>query len=252
VHGGAPPAPQPPASALGQAFILALFAFSGMETPLSASGEVANPSRTIPRALFIATVFTALLYVAIQLVVQGLLGADLPGSATPLADAMGRVAPWLGLVLLFGASLSRFGWIGSDIFGAPRVLFAFARDGMLPGWLGAAHPRTHAPHRAILLHGFLAILLAISGTFEALAILSGLATAGIYILICAAAWRLHRLGVTTGEAAARYAVLPYAATAGILAMLAIIAVGAPREIVGLAATVVVSAGWAAFVLRRTR
>lgn len=249
VHGGAPMTDQPPPTAIGQAFILALFAFSGMETPLAASGEVRDPARNIPRALLIATVFTALLYVAIQLVVQGLLGHDLPGSATPLADAMGRIAPWLGLVLLFGASLSRFGWIGSDIFGAPRVLFAFARDGMLPSALGAAHPRTHAPHVAIILHAVLAIGLAISGTFEALAILSGLATAGIYILICAAAWRLHRGGVTSGETAVRYAALPYAAMVGIAAMVAIIAFGAAREIAGLAATVVLSAAWAAWRVR---
>ena len=250
MNGSAPSTVDQEPRALGQAFILALFAFSGMETPLSASGEVAKPARTIPRALFIATLFTALLYIAIQYVTQGLLGADLPGSATPLADAMGRIAPWLGLLLLLGASLSRFGWIGTDILGAPRVLFAFARDGMLPGWLGAAHPRTHAPHAAIIVHSLIAILLAITGTFEALAILSGLATAGIYILICVSAWRLHVRGVTTGETAVRYVMLPYAATAGILAMLAIIAFGAPREIIGLGATVVVSALWATFVLRR--
>ncbi len=236
--------------ALGQAFILALFAFSGMETPLSASGEVTRPERTIPRALLIATLFTALLYIAIQYVTQGLLGADLPGSATPLADAMGRIAPWLGVLLLLGASLSRFGWIGTDVLGAPRVLFAFARDDMLPGWLGAAHPRTHAPHVAILVHALIAILLAVTGTFETLAILSGLATAGIYIMICVSAWRLHVRGVTIGETAVRYAVLPYAATVGILAMLAIITFGAPREIIGLGATVVVSALWAMFVVRR--
>lgn len=253
MHGGAPAAPEPPPRALGQAFILALFAFSGMETPLSASGEVSNPSRTIPRSLLIATVFTAALYIAIQFVTQGLLGAALPGSATPLADAMGRIAPWLGALLLLGASISRFGWIGTDVLGAPRVLFAFARDGMLPGWLAGVHPRTHAPHVAILVHALLAILLAVSGTFEALAILSGLATTGIYIAICASAWRLHARGVTLGETAMRYGALPYAATVGILAMLGIIAFGAVRDIVGLALVTAVSAVWAmAVVRRRTR
>ncbi len=250
MNGSAPHGVDQEPRALGQAFILALFAFSGMETPLSASGEVTRPERTIPRALLIATVFTALLYIAIQYVTQGLLGADLPGSATPLADAMGRIAPWLGLLLLLGASLSRFGWIGTDVLGAPRVLFAFARDGMLPGWLGAAHPRTHAPHVAIVVHALIAILLAVTGTFEKLAILSGLATAGIYIMICVSAWRLHVRGVTMGETAVRYAVLPYAATVGILAMLAIITFGAPREIIGLAGTVVVSVLWAMFVVKR--
>ena len=72
------------------------------------------------------------------------------------------------------------------------------------------------------------------------------------ILICAAAWRLHWRGVTAGETAVRYAMLPYAATAGILAMLVIIAFAAPREIIGLVGTVAVSAAWATFVLRKKR
>jgi amino acid transporter len=191
-----------------------------------------------------------ILYIAIQLVTQGLLGDALAGSATPLADAMSRISPALGLLLLLGASLSRFAWIGSDIFGAPRVLFAFARDGMLPGWLAAVHPRTHAPHVAIIFHGVLAILLAITGTFDVLAILSGLSTAIIYIMICAAAWRLHRLGVTDGGEgrgeAPRYAILPLAALVGIVSMIAIIAFGAWRDIAGLCIVIVASLAWALF------
>lgn len=247
---GSAPIPQQTPPAFGQAVILALFAFSGMETPLSVSGEVDRPAYTIPRALFIATGFVAGLYIAIQLVTQGLLGADLAGSATPLADAMSRISPALGVLLLAGASFSRFVWIGSDMLGAPRVLFAFARDGMLPSWLAGVHPRTHAPHIAIILHGIIAILLAISGTFETLAILAGLATAGIYILICASAWRLRRLGIATTEGAAHYAILPVAATVAIVSMIAIIAVGAPRDIVGLFLLVILSTAWAVFRRKR--
>lgn len=242
-EGRTPAAPLPPA-AFGQGVILALFAFSGMETPLSASGEIENPARTIPRALFLAMGLVTVLYIAIQIVTEGLLGDALASSATPLADAMSRISPALGLLLLLGASLSRFAWIGSDVFGAPRVLFAFARDGMLPASLGLAHPRTHAPHVAILFHGVVAVALAISGTFEPLAILSGLSTAVIYILICAAAWRLHKRGVTSGEGAVRYRLLPLAALVGIAAMIAIIAFGAWREIAGLCIVTVASLGWA--------
>lgn len=244
-EGGAAPLQAQPPKDFGAALILALFAFSGMETPLSASGEVANPARTIPRALFLAAGLVAVLYIAIQLVTQGLLGPDLVGSATPLADAMARVSPALGLLLLAGASFSRFVWIGSDMLGAPRVLFAFARDGMLPAWLAGVHPHTHAPHIAIIVHGLIAIALAVSGTFEALAILSGLATAGIYIMICVSAWHLHRRGVAANEGAVRYAILPYAAALALIAMVAIIALGSMRDIVGLVLLVVVSAAWAA-------
>jgi amino acid transporter len=244
-------APLPPSrpGGFGAAMILALFAFSGMETPLSASGEIDRPARNIPRALFIASAFVALLYIAIQLVTQGLLGPNLAGSATPLADAMARISPGLGVMMLVAASFSRFVWIGSDILGAPRVLFAFARDGMLPAGLAAVHPRSHAPHVAIIVHSVIAVLLAATGTFETLAILSGLSTAGIYILICASAWRLHRRGRARGETPERFATLLPAAFVGIAAMIAIIALGAPRDIAGLALMVALSAGWAAFRLR---
>jgi len=248
-EGGAPLEARPPMD-FGAALILALFAFSGMETPLSASGEVADPARTIPRALFIGAIFVAILYIAIQLVCQGLLGPELVNSATPLADAMGRVSPALGVLLLAGASFSRFVWIGSDILGAPRVLFAFARDGTLPGWLAGVHPRSHAPHVAIIVHSLIAIALAVTGTFETLAILSGLATAGIYIMICVSAWKLRRMGVTAHEGAARYAILPYAAGLGLLAMIVIIALASVRDMIGLAILVVVSAAWALFRVKR--
>ena len=49
----------------GRAIILAIFAFSGMETPLGASGEVANPQKTIPKALFIGMGFVLVLYLCL-------------------------------------------------------------------------------------------------------------------------------------------------------------------------------------------
>ncbi|MBS0389529.1 MAG: APC family permease, partial [Proteobacteria bacterium] len=120
---------QPDGAGLGRALILALFAFTGMEISLSASGEVADPARTIPRALLIAMVGVTILYVAIQLVAQGILGPALAQSSVPLADAMGRVSPALRALMLAGAAVSMFGLLSSELLGNPRVLFAFARDG---------------------------------------------------------------------------------------------------------------------------
>ena len=87
---------------MGRALILALFAFTGMETSLSASGEVAQPARTIPRALMLAMLIVTMLYIAIQLVAQGILGPALASSTVPLADAMGRISPQLRLLMLGG------------------------------------------------------------------------------------------------------------------------------------------------------
>ncbi|MDB5686329.1 MAG: Amino acid/polyamine/organocation transporter, superfamily, partial [Rhizorhabdus sp.] len=233
----------PPGSAdgFGRAVILALFAFCGMETPLGVSGEVSQPQRTIPRALFLSMSFVVILYIALQLIAQGLLGAKLGEAPTPLADAIAVVSPGMGLVLLVGASVSRLGWIASDIFGAPRVLFAFARDRLLPAGLAAVHPRTRTPHVAIIVHSVLAALFAITGTFEQLAILSALATAGLYFLSCAAAWRLSRSGVAVFGKPLGFRGLPVFAILGMVSMVVLVALAEWSEIIGLVLVILGSA-----------
>lgn len=216
----------------GKAVILALFAFSGMETILSASGEVKDPAKTIPKSLFIGMGGVLFFYVSIQLISQGLLGNELANSKTPLADGIGKYIAPLGLLLLFGATMSRVIWVASSVLGAPRILFAMARDGNLPSALGKVHEKNHTPYIAIWVHVILGILLALSGTFEKLAVLSGLATAGTYFFTCAAAWKLQRANVAVMGAPFTFKALPIAAIIGMISMVVILFMGAKEEIIG--------------------
>jgi APA family basic amino acid/polyamine antiporter len=225
---------QPDAQGLGRALILAVFALVGMETSLCASGEVARPNRTIPRALIIAMLSTTILYVTIQVIAQGILGSSLATSKAPLADAMMQIHPALRALMLVGTSLSMFGWLGSDILGSPRQLFAFARDGLLPRVLGRVHPRSQAPYIAILCYATLAIVLALTGTFAELVVLSTLAIAAVYIAGCAAAWVLARRGVALSGTPLNFRFLGAATVIGISSMLALIGLGTRQEIIGLA------------------
>lgn len=239
----------PDAQALRGALVLGVFSFIGMETPLCASGEVRDPSRTIPRALAIAMLSTIALYVAIQVVAQGILGPALATSKAPLADAMARIHPALRVLLLAGAAISMSGYLASDIFGTPRQLFAFARDGLLPRVLGRLHGRSHAPHVAIACYATIAAVLALTGSFGRLAVWSTLAIAGLYGAGCAAAWVLARRRVQLAGAPLNFPFLTLAASVGIASMLAVIALGAREEILGLAGLIVVSA---AVYLAQTR
>jgi APA family basic amino acid/polyamine antiporter len=238
----------PTTGGLGRALILALFAFTGMEAALGASGEVVRPARTIPAALAIAMLVVTLLYISVQIVAQGVLGASLAQSTVPLADAMARINPTLSALMLAGAALSMFGWIGSDLLGTPRILFAFARDGLLPRILGRLHPRSHVPHVAILCYASLASGFALTGTFAELAVLSTLGAAALYIAGCAAAWRLAHLGVARAGEPLNFRWLRAAALTGIAGMLVLIALASWAEIIGLAAILAASA--ALFLLLR--
>jgi len=225
---------------VGRALILALFAFTGMEVSLCASGEVARPTRTIPRALLIAMLSVTFLYVAIQVVAQGILGAALAKSTVPLADAMGQISPALRLLLLAGAAVSMLGWLGSDILGTPRILFAFARDGLMPRALGRVHPRSRAPHVAILCYATLAAILALTGSFAELAVLSALTVTVPYVAGCAAAWRLARRGVALAGEPLGFRWLGVAAAIGIFSSFALVALASPNEILGFGAAIVIA------------
>jgi basic amino acid/polyamine antiporter, APA family len=187
----------PTGKALGDAVLLLMFAFVGVETALMPSGEVVNPARTVPRAIYTALAITTLLYMFIQAVAQGTLGAALAGATgAPLADA---AATFLGntgrLLLLGGAALSSFGFIASDILSSPRILFALGRDGILPETFARVHPRYRTPHIAIAAYAIVGFLFSLTSGFEALAVMSNVALLLLYLICIAAAWELMRRDV---------------------------------------------------------
>jgi basic amino acid/polyamine antiporter, APA family len=182
----------PGSKALGDGVILLIFAFVGIEVALIPSGELKNPSRTVPRAAYLALVITTIIYIMIQLVAQGTLGGDLANyKDAPLAEAAAKFLGNVGrTILLAGATISAFGFVTSDILSSPRMIFAFGRDGALPKWFAHVHPRYRSPDVAIIAYAVLAFVLSVTGTFEQLAVLSNVAVLLMYLLCCAACWFL--------------------------------------------------------------
>ena len=182
----------PGSKPLGDAVILLMFAFVGIEVALIPSGEVKNPARTVPRSAYLALVVTTIIYILIQLVAQGTLGADLANHPdAPLAESAAKFLGNIGrTILIAGATISAFGFVTSDILSSPRMIFAFGRDGALPNFFAHVHPRYRSPDVAIITYAVIAFVLSISGTFERLAVLSNVAVLLMYLLCCAACWFL--------------------------------------------------------------
>jgi APA family basic amino acid/polyamine antiporter len=189
----------PGSKALGDSVVLLMFAFVGIEVALIPSGEVKNPARTVPRAAYLALVITTVIYIMIQLVAQGTLGADLANNPTaPLAESAAVFLGNIGrTILLAGATISAFGFVTSDILSSPRMLFAFGRDGVLPTWFAHVHPRYRSPDVAIITYAAAAFALSLTSSFAALAVLSNVAVLLMYLLCCAACWFLVQRDVRT-------------------------------------------------------
>jgi amino acid transporter len=211
----------PTLSQVGQASILLIFAFEGIEVALMPVGEVRSPARTVPRSILGALAITTLVYLAIQAVAQGILGPQLSAYAdAPLAEAAGRLMGRFGKALvLAGGTISMFGYVSGDMLGTPRALFALGRDGALPGVLSKVHPRYRTPALAIVTYAVIVAALSTSSSFNQLAVLANVSGLLLYGLSVAASYELQRRDVRMAGAPFNLPggiVIQAAAMAGIL------------------------------------
>jgi basic amino acid/polyamine antiporter, APA family len=187
----------PPLSRLGESGLLLMFAFFGMESALQVSGEVRDGARAVPRAIALAVTGVGVLYIAVQLVAQGILGSALAAPETakaPLAAAATQFAGQAGATLILVAmAVSTFGFMTATMLATPRTLFAFAVDGYLPRRLAAVHRAFHTPHIAIAIQGIIVCAIAITGTYVKLAIVANVSILLVYLGCCLAIVRLRRV-----------------------------------------------------------
>jgi APA family basic amino acid/polyamine antiporter len=99
------------------------------------------------------------------------------------------------IVLLVTACISMAGFLLGNLLGSSRLLFALGRDGYLPHAYGRVSASHRVPLLALATHAGLAWLLALGGTFDALALISGGAICLVYALVSLAAWRGQRSGL---------------------------------------------------------
>ena len=213
-------AAMPAAADVARTSLLLIFAFAGIEVALVPSGEVKDTASTVPRAIALAMVAITLIYIALQVVAQGVLGSGLAASAAPLADAAGAsMGGWARSLLLAGAAISMFGYLGGMTLAMPRMMFALARDGFLPRAVASVHREFRSPYVAIIIQSILSLALAITGTFERLAILANVSALGLYLGCALAAWRLRQTGGSASPGNPLGALTPWLACAVIVWLL---------------------------------
>lgn len=216
------PADIPSISALGASMVLVMFAYSGMETALVPSGEVNDPARNVPRATVAAILLVVALYLGLQVVGQGVLGNALADSTVPIADTAGAAFASGRTLLLITACVSMTGFLLGNLLGSSRLLFALGRDGYLPQAFGHVSATHRVPLLGLFVHAALACVLALGGTFDTLALISGGAICLVYAVVALAAWRLQQRDVAERGAPFRLpggALVPFVAVAIMLAIL---------------------------------
>ncbi|MBE8522241.1 amino acid permease [Amycolatopsis sp. H6(2020)] len=168
---------------------LLFFAFAGYARLATLGEEVRDPARTIPRAIPLALGITLVVYAALAVLLLVRLGpAALAASPDPIAAA---VPGWLAPVVRVGAAVAALGSLLALILGVSRTTLAMSRDGHLPRFLAAVHPRYQVPHRAELAVGLVVAVLAASIDLRAAIGFSSFAVLTYYAIANAAAFTLN-------------------------------------------------------------
>ncbi|WP_461451590.1 APC family permease [Mucilaginibacter sp.] len=185
--------PLPSIKTSGETVLVLFWAFVGFETSLSVSGEIKDSGQTVPRAILLGAGMVFIFYILIQIVVQGVLGAQVGQfKNAPLAAVADHIiGPAGATLLLVFTMISCFGNTSGDVMATPRLLFAGAKDGLFPKQLAKMHPKFATPYIAVITYATLIFIFAVSGGFRELAVLASGCLLLVYLGVVLAMLKLR-------------------------------------------------------------
>ena len=152
------------------AMVYILETFFGWETVANLAEETKDAQHVIPKVMMIGTLAVIILAIGVVSVALGAVDYQILAESTaPLTEVANTIMGTTGgLIITALIFLNIFGGAAAWIITAPRLIFALARDGLLPNSLGKIHPKYQTPYMAIALQAVLSSIIILSGTYELL------------------------------------------------------------------------------------
>jgi APA family basic amino acid/polyamine antiporter len=185
------------------------FAYVGFEAVSTAAAEARNPQRDVPFGVLGSLAVCTALYIAVAVVLTGIVPFHELGVPDPIAVAADRVSPvWarvplamsphgtlnlISLLIKLGAVAGLTTVMLVLCYGQTRIFYSMARDGLLPELFARVHPRCRTPWKGTLLLGLLVAAAAALLPLDVLSNLVSLGTALAFAIVCYCALRLRRM-----------------------------------------------------------
>lgn len=172
----------------------AFMAYEGWINLTFVAGEVRDPQKNIPRSLIVGVVSCIAIYVLINIAYLYVLPIDeMKNSKLVASDAI-RVALGSTSEAIIAAMIviCTLGAVNGNVMSIAWVTYAMARDGRFAKWAGKSHPKYRTPGNALVLHGILASLFVLSGTFDILSDMYTFASWIAYLLAAIGLFVLRR------------------------------------------------------------
>ena len=186
-------------SNFGPALIIIFWAYTGFELAVIPSGEVENPTKTLPKAMIIGMAIVTFFYIAIGFTALAVVNwTSLQFDPAPLATAGSVVLSYTpalaligGTILGLGALISISGFEESATLATARLSYAISLEGLFPRLFSRIHPRFGTPSNAIIIQSAIVLFAALIGDLTQLIIFAAFNLAFVYVATCAAVLTLR-------------------------------------------------------------
>ncbi|HSF40189.1 MAG TPA: amino acid permease [Thermoanaerobaculia bacterium] len=170
---------------IATAAALVFFAYIGFDAVSTAAEETKNPKRDMPIAIIASLIVCTVIYIAVALVLTGMVPWTQLGTAEPLATAFSNLGMrWPTLIISLGAVFATTSVLIVFQYGQPRIFFSMGRDGLLPPWSAKVHPKFRTPHITTWITGIAVALFAGVANINEVVELTNIGTLFAFLLVC--------------------------------------------------------------------
>jgi basic amino acid/polyamine antiporter, APA family len=163
------------------------FAYIGFDAVSTTAEEARNPGKDLPIGIMGSLVICTVLYVIVSGIMTGMCPWNLLGTSEPVATALKYVKLdfLASYIISVGAVVALLAVLIVMQLGQPRIFFSMSRDGFVPKWLSAIHPKFRTPYRTTILSGTIVALGAAVFNINEVAELCNIGTLFAFVLVCA-------------------------------------------------------------------
>ncbi len=164
---------------------LIFFAYIGFDAISTAAEECKRPSRDLPIGIIGSLVICTVIYIAVAMVLTGMVPWNQLGVADPLAAAFAYVhADVSAGIVAVGAVVSMSAVLLVFQYGQPRIFFSMSRDGLLPEYFAKVHPKYRTPHVTTLWTGVAVACVSAVANINEIVELTNIGTLFAFVLVC--------------------------------------------------------------------